>query len=459
MRRIRTASIATLGCKLNQSESDQMARRLAEAGVRLVPFGEAADLCLINSCTVTHIGDRKSRQLIRQAVRANPEAFVAVAGCYAELETESVAAIPGVGAVLGNRGKERLVEVLREKGLDLGNGQILPGSSVWLADATQAAGREARPAARTRAFVKIQEGCDNRCSYCIVPQARGKGRSRPGDEVVGEIRALSAEGCREIVLTGVNITAYGRDRGSADSAKIARGMGLHGLIERILAETELSRLRLSSLQPEDWDPRFCDLWRSGRLCRQLHLSLQSGSDPVLRRMHRRYNGDRYRRIVGEARDALPGVAITTDVIVGFPGETEAEQLETESFLRDIGFAGLHLFKYSPRAGTAAAEMAGQVDPRVKQDRSRRLIDLGREMGDGFRAGFEGSVLSVLWEERVPEAEARKLLNDASEVPCWSGLSDNYIRVYARNPREVVGTIGGARVESLVPEGVAGVALR
>jgi threonylcarbamoyladenosine tRNA methylthiotransferase MtaB len=458
LKRIRTASIATLGCKLNQSESDQMGRRLVAAGVELVPFGEPADLCLINSCTVTHIGDRKSRQLIRHAVRANPEAFVAVAGCYAELEADAVAQIQGVDAVLGNRGKDRLVEFLMERGLEVGDSSALPGGDEWREDPSHAAG-DLKPVARTRAFVKIQEGCDNRCSYCIVPQARGEGRSRPADDVVREIREFSAEGYQEVVLTGVNITAYGRGRDFGDAVANARGMGLYGLLERILAETDLPRLRLSSLQPEEWDSRFYGLWSSGRLCRQLHFSLQSGSDGVLRRMRRRYNADRYRRTVAEAREALPGVAITTDVIAGFPGETGAEQLETEGFLREIGFAGLHVFKYSPRSGTVAAEMAGQLDPRVKQERSQRLIDLGADMGNSFRSGFVGSVLSVLWEERVPEPSASRLLQDGSGEPCWTGLSDNYIRVYARNPREMGGNIGGVRVERLVEEGVTGTTTR
>lgn len=441
MRRIRTASIATLGCKLNQSESDQMARQLVEAGVTLVPFGQPADLYLVNSCTVTHIGDRKSRQLIRQAVRANPEAFVAVAGCYAELEAEAVKAIEGVGAVLGNRGKDRLVELLREHSLEVGEGQ----------------GERLVP--RTRAFVKTQEGCDNHCTYCIVPTARGHQRSRPVGEILEEIRRLVGEGHQEVVLTGVNITSYGRDWGSRATRENAQGRGLLRLLERILDETDLPRLRLSSLQPEDWNPDFCALWGSGRLCRHLHLSLQSGSDAVLKRMRRRYNVDEYARIVAEARQALPGVAITTDVIVGFPGETEEEQRETESFLRSIGFAGLHVFKYSPRSGTPAATMPDQVDPRVKQERSERLIALAEEMGREYRAQFLGSVLGVLWEESLPGGEARRLGLEVNGSRWFTGLSDNYLRVYGSSPRDLAGTVSGARIERPAGEGVVGAPLR
>ncbi|MHB0870295.1 MAG: tRNA (N(6)-L-threonylcarbamoyladenosine(37)-C(2))-methylthiotransferase MtaB, partial [Chloroflexota bacterium] len=441
MRRIRTASIATLGCKLNQSESDQMTRQLAEAGVTLVPFGQPADLYLVNSCTVTHIGDRKSRQLIRQAVRANPQAFVAVAGCYAEVEAEAVAAIEGVGAVLGNREKDRLVEALREYDLLLGwdglsddeKGVAAPikgaaTAAVSREESSLERGRGSAPS-RTRAFVKIQEGCDNHCSYCIVPTARGHQRSRPAEEVVEEIRRLVAEGHQEVVLTGVNITAYGRDFGSRVTRENARGMGLLRLLERILAETELPRLRLSSLQPEDWTPAFYGLWGSDRLCRHLHLSLQSGSDAVLKRMRRRYNVEQYARIVDEARSALPGVAVTTDVIVGFPGESEAEFEETQGFLRSIRFAGLHVFKYSPRTGTPAATMLDQVAPRVKQARSDRLIALAQEMAVEFRSQFLGSVLGTLWEERLPEREARRLGLNGGEngSSWWTGLSDNYVR--------------------------------
>lgn len=441
---------------MNQSESDQMARQLAEAGVALVPFGQRADLYLVNSCTVTHLGDRKSRQLIRQAVRTNPEAFVVVAGCYAEIEAEAVKAIEGVDAVLGNRGKDRLVEVLRSHALELGEKpQDEDPSPLTLSQGER--GIQPSPS-RTRAFVKIQEGCDNHCSYCIVPSARGHQRSRPTAEVIQEIQKLVGEGYREAVLTGVNITAYGRDYGSPSARDNARGQGLFGLLERILAETEVTRLRLSSLQPEDWNPRFYELWASGRLCRHLHLSLQSGSDAVLKRMRRRYNGDGYARIVAEAREALPGVAITTDVIVGFPGESETEHRETESFLRSLGFGGLHVFKYSPRAGTAAAEMPDQVDPRIKQERSERLISLAREMGQSYRAEFLGSVLGVLWEERLPQGEVRRLGLDA-DSSWWTGLSDNYVRVYAASTKDLGGTLSGARIERLSGEGAVGVPLR
>jgi threonylcarbamoyladenosine tRNA methylthiotransferase MtaB len=260
------------------------------------------------------------------------------------------------------------------------------------------------------------------------------------------------------VLTGVNITAYGRDYRSPSAGQNARGVGLLKLVARILEETDIPRLRLSSLQPEDWTPRFYDLWASGRLCRHLHLSLQSGSNAVLRRMRRRYNVSQYARIVEEARKALPGVAVTTDVIAGFPGESESEQLETERFLRSIGFAGLHVFKYSPRSGTDAAEMPGQVAPAVKQERSERLIGLAREMSRGFRSESLGTVLSVLWEEVGPAGEARGLGIEVDGT-LWTGLSDNYIRVYGASPAALGGSISGARVTALAGEGVLAVPLR
>ncbi len=487
--RIRTASIATLGCKLNQSESDQMARRLVQAGVAMVPFGQPADLCLINSCTVTHIGDRKSRQLIRQAIRANPAAFVAVAGCYAELEPDTVSAIEGVSAVLGNAGKERLIEALEGYALVLGGdfrdrraaGQSAPpyapgqgglqnaeprtqnpepGSPAGAGSYTQNPEAAQRPSSHTRAFVKIQEGCDNFCSYCIVPRARGHQRSLPAEEILDEIGRLEAAGYGEIVLTGVNITAYGRDHGSTAARNSARGVGLVGLLERIVSETEIPRVRLSSLQPEDWNPRFYELWSSGRLCRHLHLSLQSGSDAVLRRMRRRYNTGQYARIVEEARRKLPEVAITTDVITGFPGESDAEHLETEAFLRSVDFAGLHVFKYSPRNGTDAAAMTDQVSPQVKQTRSDRLIALAEEMSRDFRAGFDGSVLGVLWEESLSPAQVRSIGVDGRDGRIWwSGISDNYVRVYAAGPESLQGTIGGARIGALAGDGVLGTIVR
>jgi threonylcarbamoyladenosine tRNA methylthiotransferase MtaB len=463
LRRIRSASIATLGCKLNQSESDDIARQLAEAGVELVPFGEAADLCLVNSCTVTHIGDRKSRQTIRQAVRSSPGAFVVVVGCYAEMEPETVRGIEGVGAVLGNEDKANLPEALRRHSIDLGGppaaachagSEELTSASAHLAEAARAA----VPGKRTRALVKVQDGCDCSCSYCIVPKARGHQRSRPAGEVVAEIGRLASEGCQEVVLTGVNITAYGRDYQSRSAGESARGAGLQKLLTRILEETDIPRVRLSSLQPEDWTPAFYDLWPTGRMCRHLHLSLQSGSDSVLRRMRRRYNVGQYARIAAEAREALPGVALTTDVIVGFPGESGDEYLETERFLRSVGFAGLHVFKFSPRSGTAAADMPGQVAPEVKQERSDRLIDLARDMSRGFRSECLGAVLSVLWEDGVTAREARGLGLDGGDS-LWTGVSDNYIRVYGISPAALSGSIGGARVTALSREGVLAVPLR
>jgi len=464
LRRIRTASVATLGCKLNQSESDQMARQLADAGVTLVPFGEPADLCVVNSCTVTHVGDRKSRQLIRQAARAGESPFVVVTGCYAEVEPDTVRAMQGVGLVLGNRGKEKLVDVLREHGLELGGGQALPtvmqDEAVGLCLAAKGGSgfshREREEGiSRTRAFVKIQDGCDNCCSYCIVPKARGHQRSLAPDRIVSEIQELEAAGCREVVLTGVNISAYGRDYASSSSEDSVKGQGLVGLLELILAETKVVRIRLSSLQPEDWNPGFYRLWDSGRMCRHLHLSLQSGSDSVLRRMRRRYNVDQYARIVAEAKRRLPGVAITTDVIVGFPGETESEQTETERFLKSLGLAGLHVFKYSPRAGTPAAEMDGQVDPRTKQERSERLLELGKAISRSFRTQFVGSTLQVLWEESLSPVDVCRLGLEVPERPAalWSGLSDNYIRVYAASSAPLTGVVSRARVERLAADGV------
>lgn len=445
MKQVLTASVATLGCKLNQSESDQISRQLRQAGVTLVPFGGSADLYIINSCTVTHVGDRKSRHLVRQAVRSNPESFVAVVGCYAETDPGAVAAIEGVGAVLGNRSKDDLLSTLRSLGLEF------PGETGMNMDAAADLSLRSPVDARTRAFVKVQEGCDNLCSYCIVPTARGHQHSRPAGEVIAEIRGLTSEGYQEVVLTGVNITAYGRDHGASDAREMSQGRGLLMLLERVLAETDVPRIRLSSLQPEDWSSDFYRIWDSGRVCRHLHFSLQSGCDSVLRRMRRRYNVDRYRRVVDEARRALAGVALTTDVIAGFPGETDAEHEETERFLRSIGFAGLHVFKYSPRSGTPAAEMGGQVDPRVKQERSDRLMALAGEMSEDYRRQFLGATLEVLWEEEISQGQRRGLgIHEG-----WTGLSDNYVRVYAGGGEALGGSISGARAERLAGDGVVG----
>lgn len=414
--------LRSLGCKLNQSEVEALARRFIAAGCQVVTDAEEADLCVVNTCAVTHIAARKSRRLIRRLHRANPEACIVVTGCYAELFPHEVAKIEGVELVVGNADKERLVERLGIRGYGLGVTTPIPYPLFFN---------------RTRAFVKIQDGCNNRCAYCVIGLARGRERSRPPEEVLAEIGARVEAGCKEVVLTGVNIGAYGRDLGTS----------LGRLIEDILTKTAVPRLRLSSIEPWDFDPSLLRLWEDPRLCRHLHLPLQSGCDATLRRMRRRYTAAEYAELVERAREAIPDLALTTDVIVGFPGETEADFEESLRFVEKMGFARLHVFKYSARPGTPAATMPQQVPCEEKRRRSEAMMALARRGSEEFRRRFLGRTMEVLWERKERRREGRRRI--------WSGLTDNYIRVWAESEADLANTITPAKLVALTEDGMRG----
>jgi threonylcarbamoyladenosine tRNA methylthiotransferase MtaB len=357
--RIRVDSI---GCRLNISEVEEMARHFAAAGHRLVGPGDLADLYVFNSCAVTHVAARKSRQIIRQMRRANPQAGVVVTGCYAQLEPAEVEAL-GADLIVGNEQKDQLAALAARAGL-LQDADPIPAPDGASFIGPMMGGDH------TRAFVKVQDGCDNRCTFCIVTIARGVGRSRTAAEVIAEINRLVKLGYKEAVLSGVHLGSYGHDLG--DRA------GLRNLVCAILAETDLPRLRLSSLEPWDLDAEFFELWQNERLLPHLHLPLQSGCDATLRRMARRTSQVEFTRLVEAARLFIPDVSITTDIIVGFPGETEAEFVESLAFVEAMAFARLHIFRYSPREGTVAARMKGQVPPPVMQERSQRMHALNAQ---------------------------------------------------------------------------------
>jgi len=416
--------LESLGCKLNQSEMETLARQFVAAGHELVASAEAADLCVLNTCTVTHIAARKSRQATHRLRRLNPDAYLVVTGCYAELASEPFEA----DLVVGNEDKARLFDLARSKS------DQRPATSQQ-----PAAGVRPLPT-RTRAFVKIQDGCDNTCTYCIVRVARGRQRSRPRAEILAEICARVTEGYKEIVLTGVHVGAYGRDSGEASPDN------LRSLVTDILAETAVPRLRLSSIEPWDLSPDFFELWQSPRLCRHLHLPLQSGCDATLQRMDRRYTTTTFARIVSAARQAIPGVAITTDLIVGFPGESEVEFAASYEFVAQMAFARLHVFPYSARPGTLAAAMPGQVPHAVKKARARQMIALGQQMADQFRRAFVGQTLEVLWERG----------RNTARGCTWSGLTDNYIRVTATSETDLGNSLLPTRLIAVTSGGMRGV---
>ena len=393
-------ALDTVGCKLNQAETQLLAQQFAQAGYRLVSASGEADVYILNTCTVTHVADRKCRRLLRLAHGRNPDALVVAVGCYAERARQELAQIEGVDLVLDNSEKSHLLPLLEESGR-LSSPVYGQGSSII-----------AHADFRTRAFIKVHDGCNSFCSYCIVPLVRGREKSTPIDQVVADVRDRVAEGYKEVVLTGTEIGLYNYD-----------GISLRGLLQHILTETEVARLRLSSLQPQEIAPELIRLWRDNRLCRHFHLSLQSGSDGVLSRMKRRYTAGDYQRAVALIRTLVPQAAITTDIIVGFPGETEAEFEQSYELCRQMEFARIHVFSYSLRQGTQAAQMPHQVEAQIKKQRSQRMLTLAKESAQNFRRQFLGKTMPVLWEKRSGDG-------------VWSGLTDNYIRVYAKSDKDL-----------------------
>ena len=396
-----------------------MDRQFEEAGYILVGPDEPADIYILNTCTVTHVADGKARQWLRSAHHANPEAMVVATGCYAQRDPVALSQVEGVTLVVSNRDKGRLLEAIQGRGL-LEKYGALP---VSCGDNSVAGYGHL---SRTRAFVKIQEGCNQFCTFCIVPFTRGREANVRISDVVNEVSARVREGYKEAVITGPQIGSYGLYPPTPEARRDPEGYDgrLHGLIEAILRETEIIRLRISSIQPQDLTPRLLAAWRDPRLCRHVHMALQSGSDSVLRRMRRRYTISDYQRAVDRLREAVPDVAITTDVMVGFPGETEKEHEEGYRFCEEIGFAGMHVFPYSTRPGTRAAGMSDKVPDKIKKERVGRMLALARGSAARFRRSFLRRTMDVLWEkEQQVEGEV-----------FWSGLTDNYLRIYTRDPR-------------------------
>ncbi|HUS64670.1 MAG TPA: tRNA (N(6)-L-threonylcarbamoyladenosine(37)-C(2))-methylthiotransferase MtaB [Kofleriaceae bacterium] len=390
--------LTSLGCRLNESEVASWARAFERGGHAVVAAPERAHVVVVNTCAVTSQAARKSRKLVGALHRRNPQAHVVVTGCFAELEPAAAAGLAGVDLVVPNRDKDRLPDVLAAE-LDV---RAMP------AMATEPDAAHAFREGRTRAFVKVQDGCRNRCSFCVVTVARGEERSRTVEEVIAEVRAHEARGAREVVLCGVHLGGYGGDL----------GLDLSTLVQRLLRGTEVPRVRLSSLEPWDLPADFAALWRAsdGRLLPHLHLPLQSGSDAVLRRMARRCMTAAYARLVDVLRAAVPELHVTTDLIVGFPGETEADWEATMRFVERIGFAHVHVFPFSPRAGTRAAAMCGRVHGDVVRERCREAHEVAARMKRAHLERAVGTTRPVLWE--------------MGEGGRYGGYTDTYLKVEA-----------------------------
>lgn len=440
----KSVAFLTLGCKVNQIETQSMSQLFRQAGYEVKEFGEDADIYVINTCSVTAVGEKKSRQQIRRAHRLNPEAVIAVTGCYAQLAPADIAAIEGVGLVIGTKDRQNIVALAEEAAESYAKERRATAKVENIREAREfeeltATGDvkgDVGPQHRTRAFIKIQEGCENFCTYCIIPYTRGPLRSRRLDSIKQEARRLAREGYREIVLTGIHLGAYGRDFGD--------GTTLTDAVEAVMVEKSFARVRLSSLESLEVDDRLLALMKEEpRLAPHLHLPLQAGSDEILKRMNRHYTVGEFIALAERLRQAVPSLALTTDIIVGFPGETEELFRETLKNAELIGFSRIHVFPYSIRPGTPAATMPDQVPEPVKKDRVHRLEQVGEKTAARFRQSAIGAVKEVLIETIDPDENIA------------DGLTDNYIRVYCDGTGRKSGELVFLRLEREYRDGLWG----
>ena len=427
----KTVAFITLGCKVNQFETELMEGLFKQKDYKVVPNDEKADIYVINTCSVTSFADKKSRQLIRRSARLNENAVIAVTGCYAQASSDKVAEITGVKVVLGTNNRHQIVDVVEAA---MNDGEIHNG----VTDIMKARDFEDIPMlevpARTRAFLKIQEGCTNFCSYCIIPFTRGPVRSRKLASVKSEAEKFLSMGFKEIVFTGIHLGAYGRD--------FHDGTTLADAARTVLELDGLQRLRLGSLESIELSEELLTMVRENpKFSHHLHLPLQAGSDYVLKRMNRHYNREEFRKLIENVKNAIPGVAISTDIIVGFPGETEEMFAESLDYIRSLGFSRVHVFPYSPREGTPAASMPDQIPDNIKKERVHRLQQVAEEMTRAFHEQYLGTKQKVLWETRT------KGVTD--------GVTDTYIRVYTKAD-VIPGEITEVKLERLYEDGVWGI---
>ncbi len=432
---IKRAAIHTLGCKVNQYDSDAVGELFAAAGYRLVDFHEEADVYIVNTCTVTSLGDKKSRQMVRRARRRNPNAKVVMMGCFAQASPEEAANVEGVNLVLGTDQRQGVVELV--EALAVQETQMLVHPIFDVTTFEELSVRKG--SGRTRAVLKIQDGCNEFCTYCKIPFARGRSRSRDPEQVLEQAAVLGEQGFAEIVLTGIHLGAYGLDLEVETS--------LAQVMKRIADETPVKRLRLSSIDPDKiTDDLLRIISTTPQICRHLHIPLQSGSASVLQRMRRNYTASQYDSILKRVRQWIPDAAITTDVIVGFPGETDAEFMETVEFVNQADFTRLHVFPFSARQGTPAAKMADQIPKAVRTRRAGELMDLGKRLSQRWHETFIGREVAVLVEQ--------------SSEGCLTGFTDQYVRVLGtpstQSPAAQTGQIVEVQVIEADYEGVAGI---
>ncbi len=418
------AAIHNLGCKVNSYEAESMREQLINNGYKMVDFSEKADVYIVNTCSVTNIADRKSRQMLHRAKKLNPEAVVVAAGCYVQEVGDELLRDNAVDIILGNNKKSNLVETLADyfkdqsknaNFVDIGEEKLFEETPVETTDEN------------IRVNVKVQDGCNNFCTYCIIPYTRGRIRSRSISEIEKEVKGLAKKGYKEIVINGINLSSYGLDKTETSSSD--EKISLIELLEKLNEIPGIERIRMSSLEPRVISSDFVErLKKLEKICHHFHLSMQSGCDETLKRMNRHYTSDEYYEACLRLRKAFDDAAITTDVIVGFPGETEEEFEKSYDFCKKVGFADLHVFKYSKRKGTKAADMPNQLTEKQKHERSEKLIKLGKEMSEAFRNKFLGEEVEVLFEE--------KCILSGEEY--YIGHTRQYLKVCAKSDENLVG---------------------
>jgi threonylcarbamoyladenosine tRNA methylthiotransferase MtaB len=420
-----TVAFHTLGCKVNFYDTEAIWQLFKNEGYEQVDFEHTADVYVINTCTVTNTGDKKSRQMIRRAIRRNPEAIVAVTGCYAQTSPAEIMAIPGVDMVIGTQDRERIIPLVKQFESDR-----QPINAVRNIMKTRTFEELDVPdfADRTRAFLKIQEGCNNFCTFCIIPWSRGLMRSREPQSVIAQAEQLVAAGYQEIVLTGIHTGGYGEDIEDYSLAKLLKDLDkVEGL----------KRIRISSIEASQITDEVIDVLKSSdKMCRHLHIPLQAGDDQVLARMRRKYTTAEFARKIERLHEIMPDVAITTDVIVGFPGETEEMFRDGYKFMEQMKFSEMHVFPYSKRTGTPAARMEDQVDEEIKNARVHELIDLSEKMQLAYAQKFVGQVLEV-----IPE----RTYKGAPDSGLYSGYSDNYVQLVFDGSEEMIGQVCRVKV--------------
>lgn len=393
MNEVKKVAFCSLGCKVNQYETNAMAQKFIEHGYEVVEFDEYADVYIVNTCTVTNVADRKSRQMLRRAKEINKDATLVACGCYAQVAKDELKKIPEIDLIIGNNEKNDIIQIVEnhiaQKGAeDLVSDVMYKLDYVELGTTTYTE--------KTRAVIKVQDGCDRFCSYCLIPYARGHIRSRKIENVIEEIKKVVEEGINEVVITGIHIASYGRDFKGEN-------IGLIDLLEEINKIQELHRIRLGSIEPTIITDEFVErLSKLDKICDHFHLSLQSGCTETLKRMNRRYTTEEFKAVTKRLRSKFPNASLTTDIIVGFPGETEDEFNTTYEFLKEIAFYKMHIFKYSQRKGTKAAVMPNQVDGKIKEERSKKLIELSNENEYNYNKKYIGKQVEVLFEEREGE---------------------------------------------------------